>query len=857
MKNFTTEICRKLFFLTASATLILITENANAALTSCTQIALKVSTAVSDNGYAYKVSGSFNTPADNIKNPSQSILRLFENGVEIGPAHSPHADIRKYGKGRFSHWSASDGSGESIRFSASNNSDPRRNGKAYTYCNSNTPPPDTQAPTAPTGLIAKVSSPTQVSLTWIASTDNVAVRGYKVFRNGTQIATATSTSYSDSGLTASTSYSYAVSAYDAAGNYSSSVASATVTTSASCTQKSLSVSSASSDTGYAYIVIGTFGTPADNSTYPTQSTLRFFENGIEMGPAHSSHADIRNYGLGKFSHWSATTGSGESIRFSASNNSDPRSNGKTYTYCTSNSSTADSQAPTVPKGLAAKAISISQIDLTWTASSDNIAVKGYKVFRNGIQIGTATVPSYSDSGLVASTSYTYLVSAYDAAGNNSASSTSVSATTFVPPTASCSSTPLIVSAATSDGGYAYLIAKMFGTIPDNSNNGTQSTLRLFENGIELGPAHSSHANIRNLGLGRFSHWSSTDGSGEALRFSTSDNSDPRTNGKSYAYCIGTSVMTDDWAVQGFAAAAGVTGGAGGMNIVVTNLNESGAGSLKAAIATSGARVITFTPGLTGTIKWTNVAYVDYDNMTIDGRGAKITISGYSLSVFKSKETAVRNVIIRNLTFDNTEPGRNAIFIEYGSRDVWVDHCTFRNNNTTGSVGQGIAVWDRGLGLGGLTGITISWNKFEAVNMKAVLISAADDYTKISAQVSLHHNWFDNISSRSPRLGPVTVHMWNNYISNWTEYGTAISGAGDLLLQNNIYENYSSTNAVDADYGNIPANSVKATGNLLLGSPLPVIETRGTFPDFVINYSPNLETANSLLKQRLMVGAGAH
>jgi len=103
--------------------------------------------------------------------------------------------------------------------------------------------------------------------------------------------------------------------------------------SGSCSQVALSVSGAASDGGYAYILSHTFGTTADNSNFPTQSTLRFFENGVEMGPAHSLHADIRNIGAGRFSHWSRTDGTGESIHFSASNNSNPLTNGKKYSYC--------------------------------------------------------------------------------------------------------------------------------------------------------------------------------------------------------------------------------------------------------------------------------------------------------------------------------------------------------------------------------------------------------------------------------------------------------------------------------------------------------------------------------------------
>jgi chitodextrinase len=89
----------------------------------------------------------------------------------------------------------------------------------------------------------------------------------------------------------------------------------------------------------------------------------------------------------------------------------------------------DTESPTAPTNLLATAISSSQINLSWTASTDNVGVTGYKIYRNGSQIGTSAATSYSDSGLTASTTYSYTVSAFDAAGNNSIQSSSASATT--------------------------------------------------------------------------------------------------------------------------------------------------------------------------------------------------------------------------------------------------------------------------------------------------------------------------------------------------------------------------------------------------------------------------------------------
>jgi chitodextrinase len=92
--------------------------------------------------------------------------------------------------------------------------------------------------------------------------------------------------------------------------------------------------------------------------------------------------------------------------------------------------TADTIPPSVPTALVGTVASAKQINLSWTASTDNVGVTGYKVFRNGAQLGTTASTSYSDTGLSAATTYTYTVAAYDAAGNTSAQSSGVSVTTL-------------------------------------------------------------------------------------------------------------------------------------------------------------------------------------------------------------------------------------------------------------------------------------------------------------------------------------------------------------------------------------------------------------------------------------------
>ncbi|HTE43082.1 MAG TPA: hypothetical protein VK629_19825 [Steroidobacteraceae bacterium] len=89
----------------------------------------------------------------------------------------------------------------------------------------------------------------------------------------------------------------------------------------------------------------------------------------------------------------------------------------------------DTQAPTVPAGVTGAAQSTTRVNVSWTASTDNVAVAGYRVYRDGTQIGTSNTTSYADTAAVAATTYSYRVASYDTTVNVSAQSSAVSVTT--------------------------------------------------------------------------------------------------------------------------------------------------------------------------------------------------------------------------------------------------------------------------------------------------------------------------------------------------------------------------------------------------------------------------------------------
>ncbi|WP_328455533.1 glycoside hydrolase family 6 protein [Streptomyces sp. NBC_00386] len=127
----------------------------------------------------------------------------------------------------------------------------------------------------------------------------------------------------------------------------------------------------------------------------------------------------------------------------------------------------DTQAPTVPGGLTVSSTTSNSATLSWSASTDNTAVTGYDVYRDGTKVGSATTTSYTDSGLAASSTYTYTVKAKDAAGNVSASSTAVSATT---------------KASGGGGGTSGLKAQYKNNDSSTGDNGIRPGLKLLNSG---------------------------------------------------------------------------------------------------------------------------------------------------------------------------------------------------------------------------------------------------------------------------------------------------------------------------------------------------------------------------------------
>ncbi|MBP3965575.1 fibronectin type III domain-containing protein [Paenibacillus sp. DLE-14] len=125
---------------------------------------------------------------------------------------------------------------------------------------------DTQAPTAPASLTSPSQTQTSINLAWSASTDNVGVTGYDVYRGSTLAGSTTNTSFSVTGLTAGTAYAFTVKAKDGAGNVSA--ASSTLNVSTASAGSEVIVNDATTGTGLnQFEYVGTWNTSTGAGTY--------------------------------------------------------------------------------------------------------------------------------------------------------------------------------------------------------------------------------------------------------------------------------------------------------------------------------------------------------------------------------------------------------------------------------------------------------------------------------------------------------------------------------------------------------------------------------------------------------------
>jgi fibronectin type 3 domain-containing protein len=282
------------------------------------------------------------------------------------------------------------------------------------------PQADTIAPATPAAPEAANVFATSAMLTWSATTDNVGVAAYNLYRNGTLITTTSLLSYSDEGLAPSASYAYTLTAADASGNVSPASAALNIVTTTeipptvptlfkaqavSISQINLSWNASTSTIGVSGYEIYRGSSLANLTAYAQTQTTAYSDT--QVGPSLTYYYAVLAYDM--YGNQSSLT---------------------TPVAAT----TPVETPPTTPGAPVAQALAYNQVSLAWPASSSVLSIGGYLIYRGTsptslAQISYSYVPAFTDQYASPATTYYYAVIAYDIDGLTSGQSAAVSVTT--------------------------------------------------------------------------------------------------------------------------------------------------------------------------------------------------------------------------------------------------------------------------------------------------------------------------------------------------------------------------------------------------------------------------------------------
>jgi chitodextrinase len=307
-----------------------------------------------------------------------------------------------------------------------------KNTVTATVGNPTTPPPppgDSVAPSKPDNLRVMSASPTDVTVGWSASTDNVAVAGYGLYRGTNRTGQTAQTTAKYSGLTCGTAYQVGVDAYDAAGNRSSRADVAVTTTACADTQPPTVPTNVTVSTRTSTSIALTWTSSTDNVGVAGYGVY----NGGELAATTTGTSGIVS-GLACGASYTLAVDA-----FDASGNS----SAKTTPMMVSTMPCTDTTPPTQPTNLRATSTTATSLAIAWNASTDTVGVAGYDVYRANVKVGSSVpTTSYTLNGLSCATTYSIAVAARDSAGNTSPQATLQVTTSACQPPPAAASCPL-------------------------------------------------------------------------------------------------------------------------------------------------------------------------------------------------------------------------------------------------------------------------------------------------------------------------------------------------------------------------------------------------------------------------------
>ena len=359
---------------------------------------------------------------------------------------------------------------------------------------------DTIPPTIPSNLTANASSSARVDLAWGASTDfgGGVVAGYDVYRNGIKLkANVTSTSYSDFTAQPGMPYSYRVDAFDDASPRNKSPKSNTA---------SLTMPGIATTTDMEGPTIP--GNLTATASSPTQVNLSWTAS-TDLGGGVVAGYDVYRDGMKlkanvistNYNDFTVQPNTTYSYRVDAFDDASPRNKSRKSNMASLttplDSTTGDLEAPTAPGNLTATASSPTQVNLSWTASTDlgGGVVAGYDVYRDGAKIKiNVTNTNYSDLTAQPNTTYSYRVDAFDDASPRNKSRKSNMASLTTPSISSDTTGPTVPANLTATASSANAVNLAWDASTD-LGGGTVAGYDVYRDGAKL-KANVTHYNLQ-------------------------------------------------------------------------------------------------------------------------------------------------------------------------------------------------------------------------------------------------------------------------------------------------------------------------------------------------------------------------
>jgi chitodextrinase len=285
---------------------------------------------------------------------------------------------------------------------------------------------DTTSPTTPSGLAVATVSQNSVSIRWASSTDNVGVVGYSVYKDGAPAGNTTGTTFLVSSVTCGTTVVLGVEARDAAGNRSARTTAQLATAPCPPSNGHSTVADTTSPTTPSSLAVTTvsqnsvsirWASSTDNVGVVGYSVYR---NGVPAGETTGTTFLVPSVTCG------TTVVLGVEARDAAGNRSRLATVSAAAVACT------DTSAPTMPGPLTMQNRTETSLTFSWLLSTDKVGVVGYGIYLDGKLVGSTTEGQYTLARLTCGNVYTVGVDAFDAAGNRSASSTTLLVTAACP-----------------------------------------------------------------------------------------------------------------------------------------------------------------------------------------------------------------------------------------------------------------------------------------------------------------------------------------------------------------------------------------------------------------------------------------